>query len=78
MSAKFQNKYRIDSSRLQHWNYGWECAYFITICAKGREGFFGNVVDGAMQLNKIGEKIDFFNVGFLSVAAAFSMAEFCS
>ena len=33
---KFKGKYRIPSARLQTWNYGWNGAYFITICTKNR------------------------------------------
>ncbi|MDX9881943.1 MAG: hypothetical protein RBS73_07735 [Prolixibacteraceae bacterium] len=51
---KFQNKYRIQSTRLQNWDYGWGGAYFITICTKGREYYFGNVINGKMQLSKTG------------------------
>ena len=54
MTAKFRNKYRGQSTRLQRWNYGWDAAYFITICTKGREWYFGEVVNGAMQLSPVG------------------------
>ena len=54
MTAKFRNKYRGQSTRLQRWNYGWNAAYFITICTKGREWYFGEVVNGAMQLSPVG------------------------
>ncbi len=55
MSDKYQNKYRIESARLQNWDYGWNAAYFVTICTKNKECFFGDVVNGEMQLSKIGE-----------------------
>ncbi len=51
---KFKNKYRIASTRLQHWDYGWKAAYFVTICTQGRECFFGEVVNGKMNLSGIG------------------------
>ena len=51
MTEKFQDKYRIPSSRLQHWNYGWDAAYFVTICTKDRECFFGEIINGAMKLS---------------------------
>ena len=54
MADKFQNKYRIPSARLQHWDYGWNAAYFITICTKDREYFFGEIVNGSMNLSGIG------------------------
>ena len=41
----FDNKYRIESFRLQGWDYRWEGAYFITICTKNREHYFGHIVD---------------------------------
>ncbi|MBL7732965.1 MAG: transposase [Chitinophagaceae bacterium] len=52
---KFQNKYRIESARLASWDYRWPGAYFITICTKNREHFFGSVINQQMQLSKIGE-----------------------
>lgn len=51
---KFQNKYRIHSFRLQNWDYSWDGIYFITICTKGRKHYFGEIVDGKMNLSKIG------------------------
>lgn len=54
MPDKFQNKYRISSSRLQSWDYGKNGAYFITICTKNRMHFFGEIVNGEMQLNQCG------------------------
>jgi len=52
---KFQNKYRISSARLQSWDYGWNAAYFITICTANRGCYFGNIVDAKMELTEIGE-----------------------
>ena len=54
MSEKYQNKYRIASARLQHWDYSWNGAYFVTICTKDRKYFFGEIVNGVMDLSKIG------------------------
>ncbi len=59
---KFQNKYRIQSARLQNWDYGSNGAYFITICTQNREHFFGNIVvnnssnttEKSLQLNEMG------------------------
>lgn len=58
MSEKFQGKYRIETTRLQYWNYGWNAMYFITICTKDRECFFGDVEDGEMKLNAIGRIVE--------------------
>jgi len=54
MDEKFQHKYRIPSARLQHWHYGWDGAYFVTICTKDRECFLGDIVNGVMHLSGIG------------------------
>ncbi len=51
---RFKGIYRIESSRLDRWDYtspGW---YFVTICTKDRLECFGEVVDGVMKRNCIG------------------------
>lgn len=48
----FQNKYRIESTRLQDYDYSSEGWYFVTICTQDREYYFGNVVDSKMQSSK--------------------------
>lgn len=58
MSAKFQDKYRIDSTRLQNWDYGSNGKYFITICTCENEHFFGKITEEKMHLNAIGELAD--------------------
>ncbi len=58
--AKFQNKYRNESARAQWWNYGNEGAYFITICTKNRERFFGEIINGIMHLSHLGVLADVF------------------
>jgi REP element-mobilizing transposase RayT len=55
MSEKFQGKYRSDTFRAQWWDYGWEGAYFVTICAHEMEWFFGRVENKCMQLSPAGE-----------------------
>ncbi len=55
MPDKFQNKYRIASTRLQNWDYGSNAAYFITICTKNRKHFFGEIINKEMHLNDIGK-----------------------
>ncbi|BAU55443.1 transposase [Mucilaginibacter gotjawali] len=70
MSDLFKNKYRISSARLQTWNYADNSLYFITICTKDRECFFGDIVEtrcsasladmpeNKMQLNDLGKKVE--------------------
>jgi REP element-mobilizing transposase RayT len=58
--ALFNNKYRIESARLQSYDYASEGAYFITICTKNRVHYFGEIVETqfiASELGQIAEKI---------------------
>ena len=50
---RFQNKYRIESARADWHDYDGG-TYFITICTKHREHFFGEIEDGEMVLSDIG------------------------
>lgn len=43
------------SIRLPGYDYSAAGAYFITICTQGRECLFGQIVDGEMRLNALGE-----------------------
>lgn len=54
MAKLFKGKYRIPSARAPWWDYGWNAPYFITICTHNRRHFFGEIVDGAMQLSAVG------------------------
>jgi len=51
----FQNKYRNESARLKGYDYASEGAYFITICTKYRNHYFGEIIDGEMMVNEIGK-----------------------
>ncbi len=55
MNKKFQNKYRIESTRLKGWNYSEDGAYFVTICTKNHEHFFGEIKNGKLELSPIGK-----------------------
>lgn len=61
---KFNNRYRIESNRLQNWDYGWNASYFITICTANRKLYFGDIIINndddlrpinIMQLSEIGK-----------------------
>ena len=52
--GKFKNKYRISSTRAQWWDYGWNGAYFITICTQDRKHYFGEIQNDKMVLSKVG------------------------
>lgn len=45
---KFHNRYRIESTRLQNYDYSNDGAYFVTICTKNRECHLGEIVNGEM------------------------------
>ena len=55
MTKKFKNKYRIQSNRLRGWDYAGNGYYFITIVTAGRKSLFGNIVNGKMILNDLGQ-----------------------
>ncbi|MFW5781062.1 MAG: transposase [Bacteroidota bacterium] len=55
---KFRGRYRIASARAQWWDYGADAAYFITICTRDREHFFGQVERGQMILSDIGKIVN--------------------
>ena len=57
---KFQNTYRIPSSRLQHWDYRWTGAYFITICTKDKQHYFGDIENDKMKLSNVGILADVY------------------
>ncbi|MYC75248.1 transposase [Candidatus Poribacteria bacterium] len=45
------------ATRLRDYDYSQSGAYFVTICAQHRKCLFGTIIDGRMQLNKIGQII---------------------
>ncbi len=46
------------SLRLKHYDYSKAGYYFITICTQDREHLFGEIVDGVMVLNVVGEMVN--------------------
>ena len=55
MEDKYQNKYRIPSTRLKGWDYGSHALYFVTICTKDRAPYFGEIgtdLQGVTSLQK--------------------------
>jgi REP element-mobilizing transposase RayT len=62
---KFQNKYRISSARLQNHDYASCGMYFVTICTKNRENYFGKIITSGidnehfeMQLSEAGKIVE--------------------
>jgi putative transposase len=60
MTDLFKNKYRIQTTRLQNWDYGNNAPYFITVCAKNRFHYFGEIENNEMNLNEIGSLAEHF------------------
>ncbi len=60
MTDKYQNKYRIASTRLKNWDYGGNGAYFITICTRDRVHYFGEITHGRMVMSEIGRMAEKF------------------
>lgn len=57
---KFSQRFKINSTRLQKWDYASPGYYFITICIKNREPYFGNITNGKMILNDVGKIIQHY------------------
>lgn len=55
MSELFNNKYRIPSTRLQSWNYANEGMYFVTICAKDKEHYLGDISESLLIPTELGK-----------------------
>ena len=69
---KFKNKYRIKSVRKLGWDYTNDGWYFVTICTKNMEPFFGNITDGKMNLSEIGKIVKKY---WLEIPKHFSFVE---
>ena len=52
---RFKGKYRVESTRLQNWNYAANGWYFVTICTRDSAHFFGEVITSQMEFSTIGE-----------------------
>ncbi len=55
MSDKFKNKYRIESNRLQTWDYSSPGGYFLTVCINNREEILGTVKNKQMIMSDAGK-----------------------
>jgi putative transposase len=50
----YQNKYRVEPTRLCDWDYRTRGWYFVTICSHNRTHIFGEVVHGHVELSMLG------------------------
>ncbi len=58
MTVLFKDKFKINSHRLQNWDYSSEAVYFITIVTKDRKCIFGAIEEEKMILNENGRIIE--------------------
>jgi len=54
---RFQQKYRVDSARLAGYDYGSNGAYFITVCTRNRENYFGEIDENAALITTAAAQI---------------------
>ena len=61
MNKKVYNPYlhHRKSIRLKNYDYSKEGLYFITICTFNRESLFGEIIEGKMILNTVGEIVKY-------------------
>ena len=55
MTSRFADKFLIESSRLNNWDYSNPGIYFITICTYNHNNFFGKIENNQMVLSDKGE-----------------------
>ena len=67
---KYKNRYRISSARAA-WHDYMGGAYFVTICTKDREFFFGKIENDEMHLSEIGR---YANEQFCDVSSNYPYA----
>lgn len=61
----YKNRFRIETIRLEYWDYSKSWWYFVTINTKNHKFYFGDVVNGKVILNDIGERV---NIEWLKTA----------
>lgn len=60
MAELFDDRYRTKSLRLAERDYSQPGSYFITICTQWQKSYFGEVIDGNVKLNDIGNIVQDF------------------
>jgi len=51
----FKDTYRVETARLQSWDYTWAGWYYATVCTKDMTCFFGNIANEKMSRSESGE-----------------------
>ena len=73
---KSVDQYRRNSLRLQHWDYGCDGGYFVTLCSHRHACCFGDIVDDRMVLSRLGVIADVLWHEIKHHAANVELAEF--
>ncbi len=55
MVEKFDRRYKIGTTRLSKWNYGWNASYFVTICTEEKLPYFGSIQNQRFIANTMGQ-----------------------
>lgn len=65
---QYQNKYRIASARAPFWDYGWNAAYFVTICCHHRKHWFGEIIEtqNRASQNGLAPKMELSPIGHIA------------
>lgn len=50
-------KYDRHSIRLKGYDYSCKGLYFVTVCVQDRKQLLGNIMEGIMEINDIGELV---------------------
>src|SRR5689334_21892256 len=51
----YQNRFRVESTRLPNWDYSQDGLYFVTLCVKNRACVLGEIQNGKMTLSEYGK-----------------------
>ena len=54
MEERYKNKYRVSSPRYRGWDYAWNGIYFVTINTHKQSCYFGDIVNGRMEISDMG------------------------
>jgi len=53
--ATYRDRYRVETTRLPSWDYTSPGYYFVTICTRGQQHTFGEIVGAEMILSDLGK-----------------------
>jgi len=56
--SKFNDKYRIESTRIKKYDYSQDGYYYLTICSKDRKFIFSKIVNEIVILNTLGKIVE--------------------